>query len=621
MTIKYAAFVRMGLFLLVLLTAAGGALSLAGGVVSAQMPTDEPVAPTQADNPDIIGGREAQPGAWPWQVALLNRLEPNSYLAQICGGTLIGEEWVLTAAHCVEGAEASLIDVLVGAHRLSDSGTRIVPAQIISHPGYDPTELDNDLTLIRLSMPVTYTPISLFEAISGTTELDYMRATVIGWGAKNASFFELEYPDALREVSLPLVSQEHCARNLWYETITENMICAGYETLTMGACYGDSGGPLMVQKADASWSQVGIVSWGPSGCIDAGRYDVFTRVSRYTEWIANCVADPDALHCRGGDSYEPDNGPATAQQLVEPIGNQMHTFHEMGDQDWIKLDVEAGKEYLFLTSRITDTVPFLKTVLWLFDGDGRTPITYTETSESPSWWLPWEPGAFQESARLVWKADRTGPIYMSVELLPDFYGQVYGSSTRYWLTVGEYQRVFLPLLAGTPAPPAPDNDDFAQPVEMTPLPFNHNMVTTNATVAADDPILCTGTAGGATVWYRLVAPSSGELIVNTFGSNYDTVLAVFSGERGALTPLACSDDYSGFQSQVWVNVTEGEIYYIEVASFFWGSAATIKPLTATSGDGVLAPGSVQAGGWLNLSAELYTYPVPVVTAIPAPVAP
>ncbi len=620
MTTKYAALVRMGLFLLVFVIAAGGAIFVAGRV-GAQAPAGEPVAPAQADDPDIIGGREAQPGAWPWQVALLNRLQPNSYLAQFCGGTLIGEEWVLTAAHCVEGAEASLIDVLVGAHRLSDSGTRIVPAQIIAHPDYDPNELDNDLALIRLSTPVTNTPIALYGTITGTSELDYLRATVIGWGAKSSDGWNFEYPDALREVSLPLVSREHCARNLWYDTITENMICAGYETLTMGACYGDSGGPLMVQKADTSWSQVGIVSWGPSGCIDAGRYDVFTRVSRYTEWITTCMADPDALHCRGGDGYEPDNGPATAQQLDGPISNQMHTFHESGDQDWIKLDVEAGKEYIFMTSRVTETVPFLKTVLWLFDGDGRTPITYTETTETPWSWLPWEPDTFQESARLVWRADRSGPIYISAELLPDFYEQVYGPSTRYWLTVGEYERTFLPLLAGPPTPPAPDNDDFSQPVEITPLPFNHTMNTTNATVAADDPTLCTGTRGGATVWYRLVAPSSGELIVNTLGSNYDTVLAVFSGARGALIPLACSDDYAGLQSQVWLNVTAGETYYVEVASFFWGSAATIKPLVAMGGEGTLAQESVQAGGWLNLSAEIVAYPVPVVTAVPAPVIP
>ena len=611
MTTKYGALVRMWLFLLAFLAAAGGAIFVVGGA-NAQAPVDEPVAPAQANEPDIIGGREATPGAWPWQVALIDGLSQNPYLGQICGGTLIAEDWILTAAHCVEGRPVSLTDVLVGAHKLSDSGTRIRAAQIIPHPDYDPFMLQNDLALIRLSTPVTYTPIALFEVISGTTELDYMRATVTGWGMSDLSA-QYGYPDALREVSLPLVSREQCARNLWYETITDKMICAGYETLTMGSCYGDSGGPLMVQEADASWSQIGIVSWGPYGCIDVGRYDVFTRVSQYTDWIAGCTADPDGLHCRGGDAYEPDNDAATAQQLGGPIANQMHTFHEMGDQDWIRMDVESGKEYMFVTGRVTETVPFLKTVLWLFDGDGRTPITYTETLSTPEW-APWTPDSFDQSARLVWMADRTGPIYMSVELLPSYYGQIYGPSTRYWLTVGENIRSFLPLVA-VPIPEPPSNDDFAQPVDVAPFPFNHVINTTNATVAVDDPqLFCTGTQGSATVWYQFVAPAAGLLTVDTFNSGYDTVLAVFSGERGALNVLACSDDYLGRQSRVDLAVAEGETYFIEVAGYAPVSAAGVKALASTSGETPVQPSSAQGGGWLNLSASFIEF----VEGIPAP---
>lgn len=90
----------------------GGALWWAHLVYAQDAPT---VTPAQSDSPDILGGREAQPGAWPWQVALLRRLEPNPFLGQFCGGTLIAEDWVLTAAHCVEGVEPYFIDVLVGA--------------------------------------------------------------------------------------------------------------------------------------------------------------------------------------------------------------------------------------------------------------------------------------------------------------------------------------------------------------------------------------------------------------------------------------------------------------------------------------------------------------------------
>jgi hypothetical protein len=613
MTTKYDSLRKFGLIALLFVLAAGAAMLLIGGV-AAQAP---------ANDPDILGGREAQPGAYPWQVALVSRFEPNAFQGQFCGGSLIAEDWVLTAAHCTEGKEVSMIDVLVGAHRLSDSGVRIASAQIIPHPDYDPTQMDNDIALIRLSTPVTYTPISLYKAISGTSELDYLRATVIGWGAKSTSGWLFDFPDALREVSLPLVDNVRCGRNVYFTTITDNMLCAGYETLTMGACYGDSGGPLMVQQPDASWTQIGVVSWGPSGCVAVGMYDVFMRVSRFTEWIETCTADPNALSCRGGDAFEPDNYPADAQQLAGPISHQMHTFHEMGDQDWVRLDVEQGKEYMFLTGRITTTVPLLKTVIWLFDGDGRTPITYTESTEPG--WQPWEEFVFEQSARLDWKADRTGPIYASIELLPDAYGQTYGPSTRYWLTIGELERSYMPLIVGpeatpTPTPiPPPANDDFAQPVVATPLPFVHAMDTTGATIASDDPILCIGSTGGATVWYQLMAPTTGPVQINTFGSSYDTVLAVFIGERGALTPVACNDDFGGVQSLVSFAAAAGVTYHIEVASFL--PFSTVVDAEAAKNKQLAAPNNAQLGGALNLSVGYIAGAASTLDVYPATLAP
>jgi len=576
-------FVKFGLWVLPLLWMLGGFLWFASGV-TAQEP---------AHAPDILGGREAQPGAYPWQVALIDPLQPNTYAGQFCGGSLIDEEWVLTAAHCVEGKESSLIDLLVGAHRLSDSGVRIPGAQVIPHPGYDPTQLDHDLALIRLSTPVTSTPISLYQTISGTSELDYLRATVIGWGAKEFSGWNAVYPDALREVSLPLVDPTRCQQVA--EGITDSMLCAGYETLTMGACYGDSGGPLMVQQPDGSWTQIGIVSWGPYGCTASDFYDVFTRVSSYREWITACTADPD--RCIGGDPFEPDNHPADAQQVNGALLHQIHTFHEEGDQDWARVQVEEGKEYLFLTGSITATAAALHTVLWLFDSDGRTPITYTEGIAPQTNFLEgsWgETPRFEPSAHLIWKADRTRSIYVSVELLPGLYGQTYGPYTRYWLTIGEHSRTFLPFIAapGAPLAPVPANDDFDSPVEMAPLPFNHQLDTTRATQAGDDPSLCVEERS-ATVWYRFVAPSAGTLTVDTFGSNYDTVLAVFTGERGALTGQACNDDFSGVQSQVMLGVAEGQTYFIEVASYSL------------------------VGGMLNLSASFSPLLLPE-TAAPSP---
>lgn len=446
MKTEYGTDWRVAVFARALALALAGVLFVAGHA-AAQAPPMGPAAPA---DPDIIGGREATPGAWPWQVALLTRAMNDPYLAQFCGGTIIDPEWVLTAAHCLEDISADRVDVLVGAHRLSDSGVRVSASLKISHPDYNAFSNDNDLALLRLSTPVTYTPISLFTVVSDITELDFMRGTVIGWGAEDGGYW-VPYPDALREVALPLVDNAQCALNSYYGPITDNMICAGYDTLTKGACYGDSGGPLMVQKADASWAQVGIVSFGPYGCTGIEQYDVFTRVSRYTEWLTMCMATPNSLPCTGVDDHEPDNEPANAQQLTGPITYQMHTFHESGDQDWLRLDVETGKDYIFMTGRLTETAPTLRPVIWLFAADGFTPITYTEGSEY--WWEPWTPD-FQESARLLWRADRSGPIYVAIELLPDLSGQVYGPRTRYWLTVSDYSYWHIPAILA-PAASAP----------------------------------------------------------------------------------------------------------------------------------------------------------------------
>ena len=599
MTTKYATVMRPVLHTFMLVGAVVLAVLLTG-TVAAQ---DAPVAPAQSEAPDIIGGREAEPGAWPWQVALVSSIEANAYHGMFCGGALIDADWVLTAAHCVDEAEASLIDVLAGAHYLSQGGTRVRAADIIQHADYDPNVLDNDLALIHLSTPVTYTPISLYQAVTGTTEYDHLRATVIGWGAKNISWdwfnVYLDYPDALREVALPLVTRDQCQRNTSYP-ITDNMICAGYETLTKGACSGDSGGPLMVQRADASWAQIGIVSWGPGDCTAQGQYDVFTRVSSYYDWITGCMADPNTMSCRGADGYEPDNTGAQAQPLDAPVTNQMHTFHEAGDVDWVRFDVEAGKQYLFLTARITDTVAPIRTIMWLFGADGHTPITYTEGTD------PALDGESAQLAQLVWTADYTGPVYVSVEPLPSLYGDDFGSRTRYWLTIGENHSAFMPFVL-TPPPPPPSNDDFSQPVEIQfqfdYISFYYNVDATSATVAEDDPVLpCVGGVGDATVWYRFTASTAGTLVVDTYGSGYDTVMAAFSGARGALTAVACNDDYWGMQSQVVFAVAPGATYYIEVAGKPGNSTASVTTASSSAAAVAATPDDILRGGNLNLFA-------------------
>ena len=362
------------------------------------------------------------------------------------------------------GAEASLLDLVVGAHRLTDANPRIRADHITVHPGYDPFTLENDLALIRLSQPVTQTPISLYDLPEGSSEMSFVRATATGWGVHVADF-TAPAPDALHEVSIPLVPLETCKAAYGSWLVTDKMICAGYQKLVKGACYGDSGGPLMVQDGNGQWLQIGIVSWGPPGCVAFGQYDVFTRVSQFTDWIDTCIANIDDLRCSGGDLFEPDDTAATAKPFG-PLGeSQIHTFHTSGDQDWVSFEAVAGSHYWIrtateLTTTMLTSTTIVNTVMWLFDTDGHTPIAYNDgggsdwnpvpppiaaDDDSPSDNIPTFAVPVTDSS-IDWKAEKSGTYYVSVEDLAWSNGNpIYGAAAHYQLTIAEFQyHVFIP---------------------------------------------------------------------------------------------------------------------------------------------------------------------------------
>ncbi|XP_071629343.1 chymotrypsin-1-like [Temnothorax longispinosus] len=222
-------------------------------------------------NIHIVGGSDAPPGKFPYQVSLRKNGRHS------CGGSIINKYTILTAAHCITsyrnpGALRSLT-VHAGTNLLSESGSVYRVKQAISHSNFDSIGLSNDIGVLILTTPIEYTqyiqPIPLATsdvAPEGTT------CTLSGWGRTSLNG---RVPNNLQEIELSVHSQAKCRQR--HRNVLSSHIC----TLTRageGACHGDSGGPLVARGV-----QIGVVSFGLP-CA-RGSPDVFTRVSSFTTWI------------------------------------------------------------------------------------------------------------------------------------------------------------------------------------------------------------------------------------------------------------------------------------------------------------------------------------------------
>lgn len=246
-----------------------------------------PQASTMAP-PAIYGGDTAEPGDWPWMVALIWSTSSSAYSGQFCGGTLIHEQWVLTAAHCVDtnkGGEAVApadVDVSIGAYQLTaNDGARIRVTNILLHPDFDIRTGHADLALLQLAQNVESPALTIASVDDLQLEEAGTTGMVLGWGRQDNN----QYTDVLRQLSVPLIGSDECRSEYDNYTMTDGMLCAGYDVDGLGTCSGDSGGPLVVQdESTGNWTQVGVVSWA-DGCAQASRYTVYTRVSQFASWI------------------------------------------------------------------------------------------------------------------------------------------------------------------------------------------------------------------------------------------------------------------------------------------------------------------------------------------------
>ncbi|XP_069044076.1 serine protease 27-like [Lepisosteus oculatus] len=245
----------------------------------------EEVSSSPLSRSSIVGGQDAEEGAWPWQVYI--QIQMNHNQATFCGGSLISEQWVLTAAHCFKPSFLLKHSfVRLGAYKLDQHSEHEVKKSIkkvVLHEQYEKATDGFDIALVQLDSEVSLSPyispVQLAKSNNVFTEDTECWAT--GWGMTRGNV-PLAPPRTLQEVQLAIIDNRRCQSMYNSEIIRKDMMCAGYEDGQKDTCLGDSGGPL-VCKGD-SWIQAGIVSFG-RGCGSLNSPGVYTRVTSFTDWI------------------------------------------------------------------------------------------------------------------------------------------------------------------------------------------------------------------------------------------------------------------------------------------------------------------------------------------------
>ncbi|XP_072921261.1 neurotrypsin [Hemitrygon akajei] len=239
----------------------------------------------------IIGGKKSLRGGWPWQAAIRLR----AYHGEgrlLCGATLIGSCWVLTAAHCFKryGNSTKNYVVRVGDYHtlVSEEFEENLEVQtIVIHKDYKPDANDYDIALVKLEgdqercikFNAHVLPACLphrRERIQRSSSNCY----ITGWGDTGRA-----YSKTLQQAAIPLLPKRHC-EGRYRQRFTGRMLCAGnlLDHKRVDSCQGDSGGPLMCERAGGRWVVFGVTSWG-HGCGIKETPGVYTRVSAFVPWI------------------------------------------------------------------------------------------------------------------------------------------------------------------------------------------------------------------------------------------------------------------------------------------------------------------------------------------------
>ncbi|XP_045505392.1 trypsin CFT-1-like [Colias croceus] len=239
------------------------------------------VAASQQRHQRIVGGSVTTINRYPYAVAMLYS-RTGSVFNQACGGTIINNRSVLSAAHCFYRDRANQWRMRVGSSFASSGGVVHNTNSLILHPWYNDNTLDNDVAIVRSNTAFTFNANVARGSIASANYwlADNQVVWAVGWGLTT---WNGRPSEQLREVQVWTVNLVTC-RNRYREinlSVTDNMLCSGI--LDVGGrdqCGGDSGGPLLHNNV-----VVGVCSWGHEQCAHPRYPGVNALVSRYTSWI------------------------------------------------------------------------------------------------------------------------------------------------------------------------------------------------------------------------------------------------------------------------------------------------------------------------------------------------
>ncbi|CAF4010081.1 unnamed protein product [Rotaria sordida] len=238
----------------------------------------------------IVGGEAAGVSTWSWTVSILIG---NGYL---CGGSIMSNSWIITAAHCVDTGFDLSVTIYAGSNK-QWFGTQVrTVSQIILHPYYNKTTFINDIALLKLASPLNMSDHNVnricmplvSSTILASVQWPAVDTTVVavGWGRLSEGGSSAT---SLQQVTLQTIDYlaSTCTSVISDEKV---QFCAGVPGNTKDACQGDSGGPLMMFTSSNQWVLVGLTSSG-IGCARARYSGIYTRVAVYKDWIQSYTND------------------------------------------------------------------------------------------------------------------------------------------------------------------------------------------------------------------------------------------------------------------------------------------------------------------------------------------